>query len=326
MNTSIFIIRSVHDVLEPRQRFAKKGKSDKIEEKERVMNQTQQTVQPTQPAAGKPKSNLAVIIIVIALGAIIVLGAGGYLAWKYYIKGKLTTTADQATNTNTGAKVSLKNLETIFAYPTGTQTKTDRTPGMNFKSEIGFTTADKLKTVYDYYINFASVQGLTVSQKTIEPDLTSAYMTIQGKGYYADIYIYQYEENTEFTITFYGDNIQNDTANTATTSSTPSSSNKTAISNEYVIADSNSRVITTAELTNFTPWQLKVARNEIYARHGREFVHQDLKCYFTTKSWYQASPTYSDSLLTSTDNKNIATILAYEQSINSPLLQTDSGC
>lgn len=292
--------------------------------------QTNQQKQPTQPAAsGKPKSNLAVIIIVIVLGAVIILGAGGYLAWKYYIKGKLTTTADQV-NTNSGAKVSLKNIEAMFTYPTGTLTKTDRTPGLNFVSELGFTTTDKLQTVYDYYQNLATKQKLTVSAKTLEPDLSYGTVTVQGQGYYVVIAIYQYD-NTELTVTIYGDNIINDTTNTpvstnANTNTTANSSAKTAITNEYIIADSNTRVIATTELTNLTPWQLKVARNEIYARHGRDFVHQDLQCYFATKSWYNVNPSYTDSLLTSTDNKNIATILAYEQSINSPLLQVDSGC
>jgi len=290
--------------------------------------QTSQQKQPSQPTAtGKPKSNMAVIIIVIVLGAIIVLGVGGYLAWKYYIKGKLTTTADQA-NTNTGAKVSLKNIEAMFTYPTGTLTKTDRTPGLNFVSELGFTTNDKLQTVYDYYQNLATKQKLTVSAKTMEPDLSYGTVTIQGKGYYVVIAIYQYD-NTELTVTIYGDNITNDTTNTSTNTNTSASTNssaKTTISDEYIISDSDTRVIATTELTNLTPWQLKVARNEIYARHGREFVHQDLKCYFATKSWYSVNPSYSDGLLTSTDSKNIATILAYEQNTNSPLLQVDSGC
>lgn len=285
--------------------------------------------QPSQPVTGKPKSNMAIIIIVIVLGAVIVLGVGGYLAWKYYIKGKLTTTADQ-TNTNTGAKVSLKSIEAMFTYPTGTLTKTDRTPGLNFVSELGFTTTDKLQSVYDYYQNLATKQKLIVSAKTLEPDLSYGTVTIQGQGYYVVIAIYQYD-NTELTVTIYGDNITNDTTNTSTNANTNTSVNtnssaKTAISNEYMIPGSDTRVIATTELTNLTPWQLKVARNEIYARHGREFVHQDLKCYFATKSWYSINPSYSEGLLTSMDTKNVATILAYEQSINSPLLQVDSGC
>lgn len=113
---------------------------------------------------------------------------------------------------------------------------------------------------------------------------------------------------------------------TASPTSTPTLSSSKAIQGDYVISDSDTRIISGSELVNLTPWQLKVARNEIYARHGRPFVHKDLQCYFATKSWYHGNPNYSDSLLTTIDNKNVATILAYEESINSPLLQKDTGC
>jgi len=113
---------------------------------------------------------------------------------------------------------------------------------------------------------------------------------------------------------------------TATPTSTPTLSTSKAISGDYVIADSDTRVINEAELLGLIPWQLKVARNEIYARHGRPFVHKDLQCYFATKSWYHGNPNYSDSLLTAIDNKNVATIKAYEEKINSPLLNQDTGC
>lgn len=96
--------------------------------------------------------------------------------------------------------------------------------------------------------------------------------------------------------------------------------------NGYVIADSNSRIISESEITSLTPWQLKAARNEIYARHGREFVHQDLSCYFATQNWYAVDPNYSETLLSYTENKNVATILNYEEKIASSYLRVDSGC
>ena len=107
---------------------------------------------------------------------------------------------------------------------------------------------------------------------------------------------------------------------------TPSLSTSKAISGDYVISDSDTRVIKEAELVNLTPWQLKVARNEIYARHGRPFVHKDLQCYFATKSWYKIDENFSESSLSTIENRNVATILAHEEKINSPILQKDTGC
>ncbi|MDH4358423.1 MAG: YARHG domain-containing protein [Candidatus Berkelbacteria bacterium] len=110
---------------------------------------------------------------------------------------------------------------------------------------------------------------------------------------------------------------------TITVSATISAS---ASSEDYIIADSNTRIIAKSEIMGLTPWQLKVARNEIYARHGREFVHKDLQCYFATKSWYKVDSGFSESDLSTTENKNVATIQAYEEEIGSPLASTDSGC
>ena len=114
------------------------------------------------------------------------------------------------------------------------------------------------------------------------------------------------------------------TSKTATKTATATSSANA--STDYILPDTNARVISESELIGLTPWQLKVARNEIYARHGREFVHKDLQCYFAKKSWYGIDPLYSESALSTTENRNVAIILAYEEKTNSPLLQTDSGC
>ncbi len=112
------------------------------------------------------------------------------------------------------------------------------------------------------------------------------------------------------------------------TSATTASGLKTGTMpvNSYVISDSNSRVIAESELSNLTPWQLKVARNEIYARYGRPFVHKDLQCYFAHQSWYHGNPNYSETMLSVVENKNVATIQEYEQKTNSPLQSFDSGC
>ena len=60
---------------------------------------------------------------------------------------------------------------------------------------------------------------------------------------------------------------------------------------------------------------LQLARNEIYARHGRRFVTDWIQEYFDSKSWYE--PVYSadefpDSLITPVENYNIELIKSYE--------------
>lgn len=59
--------------------------------------------------------------------------------------------------------------------------------------------------------------------------------------------------------------------------------------NDFIIYDSDKRYLTAADLDRLTPEQLRLARNEIYARKGRMFYSDDLQNYFNSKSWYQPS-------------------------------------
>lgn len=55
---------------------------------------------------------------------------------------------------------------------------------------------------------------------------------------------------------------------------------------EYIFADSDSRYLTIADLERLTSEQLRLARNEIYARRGRKFDDKELQNYFNGCSWY----------------------------------------
>lgn len=76
-------------------------------------------------------------------------------------------------------------------------------------------------------------------------------------------------------------------------------SSTSASSNEFVIRDSDARELTEQDLFGLSSFELKIARNEIYARHGRSFVKKIYQNYFNSKSWYRADPYYNDSRLSS---------------------------
>ncbi len=63
---------------------------------------------------------------------------------------------------------------------------------------------------------------------------------------------------------------------------------------EYILPHSNVQKLTRADLEGLTKEQLRLARNEIYARHGMIFGAQDLATYFTSKSWYTPTVAYAD--------------------------------
>ena len=62
-----------------------------------------------------------------------------------------------------------------------------------------------------------------------------------------------------------------------------------ALSGDYVIADSNSRYLTSNELQKFSLKEINYAKNEIYARWGRKFQSKELQDYFNSKSWYKGT-------------------------------------
>lgn len=55
---------------------------------------------------------------------------------------------------------------------------------------------------------------------------------------------------------------------------------------DYIIADSAEKYLTNADLEGVSAEQLRLARNEIYARHGYQFENEELKSYFESKDWY----------------------------------------
>lgn len=90
-------------------------------------------------------------------------------------------------------------------------------------------------------------------------------------------------------------------------------------SDEYIIPYSNTRYLTDADLDSLSEWDLKLARNEIYARHGRRFKDPELQRYFDSRSWYNGIYDPEDfdknhaSELSKLEKQNAEYILAYEK-------------
>ena len=55
---------------------------------------------------------------------------------------------------------------------------------------------------------------------------------------------------------------------------------------DFVLPDSSTRYLSEADLYGLTADQLRIARNEMYARHGRMFNDEALQAYFNSKPWY----------------------------------------
>lgn len=65
--------------------------------------------------------------------------------------------------------------------------------------------------------------------------------------------------------------------------------------------------------------ELRLLRNEVYARKGRQFQAEWLQQYFWGQPWYQPDGSFSDEQLTGPDKQNVETIVAYEKKVHDDL-------
>lgn len=84
---------------------------------------------------------------------------------------------------------------------------------------------------------------------------------------------------------------------------------------EYVFANSDSQYLTGNDFIGLTKEDCRIARNEIYARHGRTFSDEVLQAYFETCSWYYgwiAPEEFDDNVLNDVERYNLELIQSYE--------------
>lgn len=85
---------------------------------------------------------------------------------------------------------------------------------------------------------------------------------------------------------------------------------------DYIIPDSDKKKLDEHDICNLSPDELRIARNEIYARHGRMFKNQELQDYFDSKDWYAGiyePDEFQDKWLNEYENYNKDFISKYEK-------------
>lgn len=93
---------------------------------------------------------------------------------------------------------------------------------------------------------------------------------------------------------------------------------------DYILPMSSEREITEEDLADIKDdaWMLKLARNEIYARHGRMFKDESIQEYFDSKDWYEPKYTAEEfesehkDLISKLETKNATFIQKYEDKLN----------
>lgn len=89
---------------------------------------------------------------------------------------------------------------------------------------------------------------------------------------------------------------------------------------EYIFPNSGFELLTESDLAGKSKSVLALGRNEIYARHGREFKMQEFRDYFSKCSWYSVDPNYNyeddSSNLNSIERANANFIKSYEDKMD----------
>jgi len=79
-----------------------------------------------------------------------------------------------------------------------------------------------------------------------------------------------------------------------------------------IFPQASQRLLTSSELNGMSKHDLKIMRNEIFARHGYIFKTSEMKSYFSSQSWYHGRYEDVSSMLSDIEHKNVALIKSYE--------------
>lgn len=112
---------------------------------------------------------------------------------------------------------------------------------------------------------------------------------------------------------YYRSNIQNDLANTNSTSPVPSLSVRAQKIEEKILRGES---LNQSDIDGLPTEELRILRNVHFARYGRKYDRPGLGDYFYTRSWYKPNDTYNDNLINTTDKANINLILSIEKTSN----------
>ena len=145
-----------------------------------------------------------------------------------------------------------------------------------------------------------------------------AVVPIDREGPNADVAV----SNAVDEANYYAENVDLNPDYTATAAETESTG--TSDGDEYVLPASDSEYYTRDQLESLSDWELYLARNEVFARHGRQFKNDDLADYFSSQPWYNGeySPEDFDGWFSPNEYEKANTdlIMEIEHERNSPYL------
>lgn len=91
----------------------------------------------------------------------------------------------------------------------------------------------------------------------------------------------------------------------------PASANTTPVANNQYLFQTDTRYYTVEDFADCTKEELRLAKNEIYARHGYVFEDKELKAYFLEQMWYvpRLYDGFDENLLNDCERENLKILL-----------------
>lgn len=284
------------------------------------MNQQSGTNQSPQPGGGnnmnKPdgdggKNSMMIIVCIIVAAVVIGVGVGCLIIFggKLFDKKTSGTTETQTTEAKS-------TEDTVVTTEAATEEITEATTSVDASTEAGtnesvqsggenagYTDAELSSAAVDYcklVYGFENPSAKVGKAKNGKVDITIS-VTIDGTT--GEIGTMSIDKLTASGTGCKGEKADLQDPNSAD------------VDIHYIIPYSDSRVLSDSDLQGITRSDLTLARNEIYARHGRMFKDDDIRAYFESQAWYAGivpADQFSESVLSKTEKTNISTIKAYE--------------
>ena len=110
-----------------------------------------------------------------------------------------------------------------------------------------------------------------------------------------------------------------ETSELAETEETDESEGESVNGDTYLLPGSDQEYVTPEDLADMDQERLQLARNEIYARHGRRFQTAEIQEYFDSMPWYEGRiepEDFQEEMLTPLEQINVSYLKSWEEELD----------
>ena len=280
----------------------------------KVDDENGKTMVSSQPVAKKEKAFLSRNLLII-LALLAMIAVGGLAGKRLLSSGKGST--ESRGSISTAASVEGDNGEVAEAVETVAEDEIDDT-GMGAVRGVVWdeTTRESIGNVSVY---IRERDGDKIYQTKTDNEGKFVFTGLATGDYVLEFNQEGYLRKEESISVYEGEYLYTGGLQAVMTSDTatedPVEPEVLNTSNEYILPNSDSEYLTYDDLAGFSAEQCRLARNELFARHGRKFNDEGLQAYFNSCSWYHGTiepDNFNESVFNKYEIANRDLIVNYE--------------